>query len=160
MFCSQDKPFFLFQLTFLSPPQKHKTVHTCWLKSQICSFQVKVTRSSANDEEEKGIKKMTSCHQAPSVSDWGEGRGERKMKTAAYFLISHLCWKRKLACFCSGGAAATPCQCSEMVFISWIPTVEAYQQEATGIPPDKWFWYCVASASSLFPRLSSSHVIK
>ena len=71
------------------------------------------------------------------LSEEGE---EKKKKTAAYFLISHLCWKRKLACFCSGGgAAATQCQCTEMVFISWIPTVEVSQQRATGIPPDKWF---------------------
>lgn len=63
---------------------------------------------------------------------------EKKWKQQPTFSSVICVEKRKLACLCCGVAAATPCQCTEMVFISWIPTVEVSQQKATWIPPDKW----------------------
>lgn len=141
-------------LTYLlSPPQKYKTINTRGLKCQIYSLQVKVTQSSAWWRG-KMIKEMTPCHQAPSVNEWVW----KKMKTAAYFLISHLCWGKKSNWQISAlfGAAVTPYQRSELVF-------QLLDSHIGSVPTDgDWqvVWYCVASASSLSQRLSSSHVTK
>lgn len=84
---------------------------------------------------------MTPCQQAPSVNEWGE----KNLKTAAYYqpLVFQLCF----------GAAVTPYQFSEMVFSSWIPTLEVSQRKAT----DKWF-NIVLHLPAHFPQDYPLHV--
>lgn len=73
-------------------------------------------------------RKMIDSLSTSPFCEWVGEKKRKKKKTAAYYqpLVFRLCF----------GAAVTPYQCSEMVFSSWIPTLEVSPTDGDWF---KWF---------------------
>lgn len=100
------------------------------------------------------LKKMTPCHQAPSASDW-RGKNEKRS------LVSHQSFVMKKEI----GMSLPRWCCGDTESVQW-DGFHFLHSHGGSVPTEgnlkSWqvAWYCVASASSHFQRLSFSHVIK